>query len=93
MKHKNIVIIQTPVYAKSFTQVTCLMSDDELAAAKLERPDLVFMLAKDMPKDEVQQQEEQLSLPGLREDQGITVKGMTLPANIDEMIEKVLEGK
>lgn len=92
MKHKNLVIIQTPVSSTVFTQVTCLMSDEEFEEAKQERPDLVFMLASELPVEAPKQ--EPLPVPvGLRDDQGITVTGMTLPANIDELIEKVLEDK
>ena len=91
MKSKHIVIVSTPVYKKSFTQVTCMMTDQELEDAKLERPDLMFMKANDLPvEDSIQEVCESLpdseQLPPLTEEQGITVKGMTLPHNLDDLI-------
>ena len=87
---KRIVLIETPIYQKSFTQVTCEMTDEELEQAKRERPDLVFRLLKDLPislpdKEEVQ--------PSLFDDEtrGITVRGMTLPYDFEEQVDKVLD--
>lgn len=93
MKAKSIIIVQTPVHFKVFTQVTCLMDEDELAQAKKERPDLIFQLASKLPDIVQEEVESRLPLVEAVEDEtkGITVKGMTLPANLDYLINKVLE--
>ena len=85
---KSIIIIQTPVCSTSFKQVTCLMSDEELKAAKLERPDLVFKLADELPSTgdftpEIKQEPDD-------ETKGITVRGLTLPHDLDYLINQVL---
>jgi hypothetical protein len=99
MKAKSIIIVQTPVHFKAFTQVTCLMDDDELEQAKKERPDLIFRKAQELPVQEPIPEPahgfqtldcEPVELKELTEDQGITVKGMTLPANLDYLIQKVI---
>lgn len=98
MKAKHIVVIETPISTKSFTQVTCLMTDEEFEEAKRERPDLVFTMAADLPVstdsiDNTVEEPKTESLPALREDQGITITGMTLPHDLDILINKVLEDK
>jgi hypothetical protein len=91
---KRIVLIETPVFMKSFTQVKCEMTDEELEQAKRERPDLVFRLIKDLPislpeKEEVKEERP----PSLFDDEtrGITVRGMTLPYDFEDKVQKVLD--
>lgn len=98
MKHKSIIVISTPVSAKAFTQVTVLMDEDELAEAKLERPDLIFQLAADLPAEVPGVPGVPVEAPAqegvvLTEEQGITIKGMTLPHNFTELVNKVMEKK
>jgi hypothetical protein len=83
-----MVVIQTPVSSKSFTQVTCLMTDEEFEAAKLERPDLIFKLASELP---VEDKVKQVVVPEEDETKGITVRGMTIPHDIDNLINQLFE--
>jgi hypothetical protein len=87
--NKHIVIIQTPVSSKSFTQVTCLMSEEEYEAAKLERPDLVFKLATDL--DSTPEETGTEPQPPEDETKGITITGLTLPHNLDTLINQLFE--
>jgi len=88
--NKSLVIIQTSVAAKSFTQVTCLMSDEEFESAKKERPDLIFTKAAEMPSDGDYIPE--LPVGGIVEDEtkGITVTGMALPHDLEARANKIL---
>lgn len=90
--NKHIVVIRTPLSSSTFTQVTCLMSDEELTIAKAERPDLIFAIASDL-KDELKNKEElPVAIPD-DETKGITVKGMTLPHDLDALINHLFEEK
>ena len=91
MKAKDIIIIQTPVSSKTFTQVTCLMDEDELSQAKLERPDLVFIRASEMPEAVNIPDPDKPSIRNLDNPLGITIRGMTLPADLEEQLEKLQE--
>jgi hypothetical protein len=86
--NKNLVVIQTPLSSTTFTQVTCLMTDKELEEAKKERPDLIFRQATDLPTEEPQSE---AALVPEDETKGITIRGMTLPHNLDEMINNLLK--
>jgi hypothetical protein len=89
---KRIVLIETPVFMKSFTQVKCEMTDEELEQAKRERPDLVFRLIKDLPISLPEKVKEEIQ-PSLFDDErrGITVRGMTLPYDFEDKVQKVLD--
>lgn len=97
MIHKNIVVIKTPITQQGFTQVTCMMSDDELREAKAERPDLIFTLARDMEEAvgiETGEREPIPEIPVIEDEtKGITVRGMTLPHNLEYLIDEVLKEK
>lgn len=90
---KRIVLIETPVFMKSFTQVKCEMTDEELEQAKKERPDLVFRLIKDLPLELLPKKEERT--PSIFDDEtkGITLHGMSLPHNFEEQVDKILNTK
>lgn len=81
---KHIVEIKTPPSAKRFVQVTCLMTDEELLEAQLERPDLIFRKCEPEPVAvQVVPEVEDL-------DKGITVRGMVMPYDIEEQAAKIL---
>lgn len=85
MYDKRIVVIQTSPTAKYFKQVTCLMNDNELVQAKLERPDLIFRLKEDL------KQAEDIPIQEIDESKGISIHGMTLPYNIEERLKEILK--
>jgi|SRR5580692_952880 hypothetical protein len=92
--NKRMVIIQTPVFSSSFTQVTCLMTEDEYELARTERPDLVFRYASEMEEvPEGSPVGPDLTLVQEPEDEtkGITVKGLTLPHDLDALINHLFE--
>jgi hypothetical protein len=89
MTKKNIIIIQTPPWALKFISVTDMMTDEELVAAKLERPDLIFKLANELP-DLTDLRD--VTIPVEDISKGITITGMTLPSDFEDQIRK-LENK
>ena len=86
---KNIVIIQTPPTAIKFISVTDMMTDEELAAAKLERPDLIFKLASEVNELHVSAEIN----PNEDVSKGITITGMTLPSDFEEQVRKLQVGE
>ena len=84
-KKKNIVVITTPPWALQFISVTDMLTDEELAQARLERPDLIFTLASQLPKEE-----EIKPVPVEDVSKGITVTGMTLPADFEDRVKSIL---
>ena len=92
---KNIVIIQTPPTAIKFISVTDLMTDEELAAAKLERPDLIFKLASELSANELDNIKKESEDEVMAEDdsKGITITGMTLPSDFEEQVRKLQVGE
>lgn len=87
--NKSIVVVRTPIFSKAYTQVTCLMSDEELEEAKAERPDLEF----EKLQEEVQEAKEATSTVDNGVAKGITVKGMVMPYDIEDQIYEVLDEK
>jgi hypothetical protein len=74
MEHKKIIVIETPPTMVPFKQVTTLMTEEELATAKKERPDLIFRLAEELPSTgDVQIPEDTY---------GVSVKGMITPGDL-----------
>jgi hypothetical protein len=93
-QNKSIVVIRTPIFAKAFTQVTCLMSDGELEEAKSERPDLTFeklipeldtSVATEVIESQLDKEMEDVNIGP-----GITVRGMVQPFDIEEQAAKLL---
>jgi hypothetical protein len=84
MYDKRIVVIETSPTSKIFKQVTCLMTDEELAEAKLERPDLIFRLKEDLQPEK----EPEIVID---ESKGISIKGMSLPYNIEDKLKEILK--
>ena len=85
---RRIIIIQTPATSSTFTQVTCLMSEEELKEAKEERPDLLFTYADELPS--AGEFAEPDDLDWEKDPKGITVRGMTMPHDIEEQARKIL---
>ena len=98
-QNKHIVTVSTnslTTKPEHFVQVTCLMSDEELSEAQLERPDLVFTKLSDevnLNTEIAAQAFENNSLPEEVEvdiSKGITVRGMVMPYDIEEQAAKIL---
>jgi hypothetical protein len=81
-----IVLIETAPFTKEYVAVQAMMSQEELDIARKERPDLIFTIQQ-------AEVEEVKAIPDkpLREDQGISINGMTLPYDLDDRIRRVLD--
>lgn len=71
---KKIIIIETPPTMQPFKRVSTLMSEEELKAAKLERPDLVFRYGEELPSSG------EIKIP--ENEYGVSVRGMTTPGEL-----------
>lgn len=87
MYDKNIVVIETAPTARVFRQYVDLMSNEELNAARLERPDLVFRV---MSEEEAKEQQQE-PIPVEDTSKGISIHGMTLPYNLTEQVKSILK--
>lgn len=87
--NKNIVTISTPPWYKHQIRVVDLLSDEELAQAKLERPDLIFTLGRDLPEEKPVEE----SVFNLDNPVGFDVTTMAQPVDLEERIDKLLEKK
>ena len=82
----HIVLIETAPFVVDRVCIQAMMSQEELELARKERPDLIFTIQQ-------AEVEEVKAIPDkpLREDQGISIRGMTLPYDLDDRIRKVLD--
>ena len=72
-----------------------MMTDEELAAAKLERPDLIFKLASELSANELDNIKKESEDEVMAEDdsKGITITGMTLPSDFEDQVRKLQFGE
>lgn len=94
---RRIVVIQTAPTATRLIQVTELMSEEELAQAKKERPDLIFRYAADLvpvtsSDIEMVRAKEKLGqdIQEVLNVSGLSHSGMTLPVDYHERLDRII---
>lgn len=84
--NKFLVVIRTAPTVSPFQEITWLCTEEELELAKKERPDLIFTKGEELPPGGDVEYEKPVIVKG-----GITVRGMTLPYDIEEQAKKILD--
>ena len=85
-QNKRIVSVETPPCVLPFRQFIDMLTDEEITQARKERPDLVFRVMAD---GEVVNQPSGPSIMDMDNPKGISVKGMVLPTNLEDLIDKL----